>query len=137
MKEVGIITKLNGEYVYVKVDKKDECSKCGMCAFPKNANSIEIFARNNVNAKKDEQVIVEIKDKGKMLGFLLVFIVPLLLLCGAILLNFLLVHNELLTMGIGIVLIALWYFVLSFIDKYLKKSNKYGAEVVAVINKKN
>ena len=137
MKEVGIITKLNGEYVYVKVDKKDECSKCGMCAFPKNANSIEIFARNNVNAKKDEQVIVEIKDKGKMLGFLLVFIVPLLLLGGAILLNFLVVHNELLTMGIGIVLIALWYFVLSFIDKYLKKSNKYGAEVVAVINKKN
>ena len=137
MKEVGIITKLNGEYVYVKVDKKDECSKCGMCAFPKNANSIEIFARNNVNAKKDEQVIVEIKDKGKMLGFLLVFIVPLLLLVGAILLNFLVVHNELLTMGIGIVLIALWYFVLSFIDKFLKKSNKYGAEVVAVINKKN
>ena len=137
MKEVGIITKLNGEYVYVKVDKKDECSKCGMCAFPKNANSIEIFARNNVNAKKDEQVIVEIKDKGKMLGFLLVFIVPLLLLGGAILLNFLVVHNELLTMGIGIVLIALWYFVLSFIDKYLKKSNKYGAEVVAIINKKN
>ena len=137
MKEVGIITKLNGEYVYVKVDKKDECSKCGMCAFPKNANSIEIFAKNNVNAKKDEQVIVEIKDKGKMLGFLLVFIVPLLLLGGAILLNFLVVHNELLTMGIGIVLIALWYFVLSFIDKFLKKSNKYGAEVVAVINKKN
>ena len=38
MRESALVIKTEGEYATVSIDKKDECSKCGMCAFPKGAD---------------------------------------------------------------------------------------------------
>ena len=80
MKEKGVVTALNGKFAVVKVDKRDECSKCGMCLFPKNASSVDFNAKNGVFAKVGDEVIIETQKDGKLAGALLAFLVPLLLI---------------------------------------------------------
>ena len=68
MKEAGLVISIDGEYASVKVDKKDECSKCGMCLFPKNADSIEIRAENSFGAEVGDTVVIETQEDTKLLG---------------------------------------------------------------------
>ncbi|MBQ7340319.1 MAG: SoxR reducing system RseC family protein [Clostridia bacterium] len=135
MKEIGIVKKTAQETASVEINKKEECSKCGMCMFPKNARSMEVIAINEIGAKEEDQVIVEIKDKGKMLGMTLVFVVPLLLLCLAIGLNYFFIKNELIVLIMGVGAVVLWYVILSFIDKKLKTTKKYGTEIIQILKK--
>ena len=59
MIETGSVIKLKDKIATVKVDKKDECSKCGMCLFPKNASHVEFETLNQVGAKEGDTVTVE------------------------------------------------------------------------------
>ena len=74
MQEIGKVSKTEGKYAIVKVQKKDECSKCGMCLFPKNASEIEFRAKNTLLAKENDDVLINTyNERGKLVGMLLVF----------------------------------------------------------------
>ncbi len=135
MKETGLVIKIDGEYATVKVEKKDQCSKCGMCLFPKGVDSIEWRAKNLVNATKGDTVVIDTEKEGKLLGALLVFLVPLLLIGLSVLIGYLVIGSELSILILSVVLIALWFIVLSIIDKKLKKSAGFSPMITAVINK--
>lgn len=137
MKEIAIVKETKGKEATVYLEKKDECSKCGMCIFPKNAKGVEITARNEVGAIKGDSVLIDVKDEGKLLGIFLVFIIPLLLIGVSFLLNALFIKNELWTLAIAVGLIVVWYVILSFIDKKLKRSKSYGTEIVSVLELDN
>ncbi len=137
MKEVAKVKETGENTAVVYMEKKDECSKCGMCIFPKDAKGVDMTAKNLVGAKVGDDVIIEIKDGGKMLGIFLAFIVPLFLIGVAFLLNGLFIRNELWTLSIAVGTIVIWYFILAFIDKKLKLSDKYGVEILSVISPKN
>ncbi|MBQ0099169.1 MAG: SoxR reducing system RseC family protein, partial [Firmicutes bacterium] len=94
MIESGVVVKKDKNTATVKIDKKDECSKCGMCLFPKNANSIEINAVDNIGVSVGDTVIVNSSEKAKLLGVLLVFLVPLVLIGIALTLSLVLLNNE-------------------------------------------
>ncbi len=134
MEEQGIITKIRKDKAIVKIDKKDECSKCGMCLFPANASSIELECYNKASASVGDTVIISRQVDGKLLGALLVFLVPLILIGVAVLLSYLVIKNELFTLVIGIPLVILWYVALSFIDKKIKTKKNFTPVVVQIIN---
>ena len=50
MTESGKVVKTEGKYATVRIDKKDECGKCGMCLFAANASYTEMRARNDAGA---------------------------------------------------------------------------------------
>ncbi len=133
MREIGVVTKIEKSNAKVKVDKKDECSKCGMCLFPKGASSVEFDAINSLNADVGDTVIIETQKEGKLLGATLAFLVPLILVGLSILLNFLVVKNDLITLAIAIGAIAVWYFILALIDKKLKKTIGFSAKITEII----
>ncbi len=133
MREIGVVTRLDNGKATVKVDKKDECSKCGMCLFPKGASSVEFQAENSLGANINDLVLIESQKEGKLLGATLAFLVPLLLIGLALLLNYLVIFNELITLGIAVGAIAVWYVALAFIDKRLKKSIGFSAKVVQIV----
>ena len=135
MKEIGVITKIQKGKAIVSVDKKDECSKCGMCLFPKGASSIEFEAENTCFAEVGDTVEIERQKEPKLIGASLVFLVPLLLIGLALLLNYLVIFNELITLGIAIGSIAVWYVVLAFIDKRLKNNAGFMASIVKIVAK--
>lgn len=133
MREIGTVEKIDKDITIIKVDKKDECSKCGMCLFPKGANSIEFIADNALSAKIGDKVIVERKEDGKFLGALLVFFVPLLLIGLSVFIGLVLIKWELSVLILSLSLIILWYIILSVIDKKLIKLKKFRAVIVEIV----
>ncbi len=133
MRELGVVTKTRGEKATVKVDKKDECGKCGMCLFPKGASSVEFEAENSLKACVGDTVVIESKKEGKLLGATLAFLVPLALIAIALVLNYTVVFNELITLGIAVGLVVIWYAFLAFIDKKLKKSVGFSTKIIEIV----
>ena len=137
MKEVGLVVGIEGDYAVIKVDKKDECSKCGMCLFPKNADSIEIMAENSFGANVDDQAVIERTEDVKLLGAVLTFLIPLILIGISAIITYFFIHKEIWMLILSVIFIILWYTILAVIDKKLKNSQKFCAKVVAVIKKEN
>ena len=137
MREVGKVIKADNGYVTVSIDKKEECSKCGLCAFPKNANTIEFLSKNTVNAQVGDKVVIERKTDGKLGGITLVFLVPLLLIALSTLINYTLIGKEIWILILSAISLTIWYAVLNKIDKKLSKNDKFLAKIIEITNQEN
>ena len=133
MTEQGIVTKTDRNVATVKVDKKDECSKCGMCLFPKNASSIEFTAQNDVGAQVGDTVIIESKKDYKLLGAILVFLIPLLLIGFSAIITYLFIGYEIWLVILSVISIILWYTILAVIDKRLKNKVEFCPRIIKII----
>lgn len=135
MRESGIVTQTNGNYATVKVDKRDECSKCGMCLFPKGASNIEFNAKNDLGAKVGDKVEIEKENDAKLFGATLVFLVPLLLIVLSAFITYVFLKNEIWLLILSVIFIVLWYTILAVIDKKLKKLVKFSSVIVEIKEK--
>lgn len=136
MRECGIVTKTDKDFAVVKVDKRDECSKCGMCVFPKNASSIDFNAINQVGASVGDTVIIETEKDTKLIGAILVFLIPLLLIGLSCAITYLFLGSEIWILILSVIFLVLWYTILAVIDKRLKSKADFCAKVVSIITKK-
>lgn len=132
MIEQGKVVKTRGDAATIKIDKKDECDKCGMCLFPKNASSIEIEADNAVGAAEGQTVIIETSDEIKLIGVFLAFIVPLLLIGVAVAVTYFIIGTEIWMLILSVVFVVLWYTVLAFIDKKFKTLKRFSAKIIKI-----
>ena len=132
MKELGTVTSIDGKYAIVKVDKKDECSKCGMCLFPKGASSIDFNAKNKLDAKVGDVVMIETKDDVKLLGAILAFLVPLILIGLSAVITYVFIKIEIYMLILSVISLVLWYTILAIIDKKMKNSFKFSPEIIAI-----
>ncbi len=132
MREQGEVIGTERGYATVSVDKKEECSKCGMCAFPKNAKTVEFRAKNELDAKVGDTVVIERKADGRLSGVILAFLVPLVLIGVAILINCLFINKEIWILILSAIFIALWYTVLAVIDKKLAFNDKFVCVIVEI-----
>ena len=135
MTEQGVVTAIDGKIATVEVDKKDQCSKCGMCLFPQNANSVDFQVVNTEDAKVGDTVIFETSHDGKFLGAILVFLIPLILIGVAALINHFFINIEIWVLILSVIFIVLWYTILAVIDKKLKNSLNFSPTVVRIIRK--
>ena len=133
MREVGVLTEIKGGVAVVSVDKKEECAGCGLCLFKDNANKTEFYAKNSVGAKVGDKVFVERSDSGKFLGAIMAFFIPLLLIGLSVLINYLFIKNEIWILVLSVILVAVWYVILAFLDKKLKKIGVFDSRIVSVI----
>jgi len=133
MTEIGIVTRTDKNTATVKVDKKDECSKCGMCLFKENAGYTEFKATNKENAKVGDTVRIETSESAKGLGIILVFGVPLILIGLSALITFLAIKVDYFMPIIAVPLVVLWFIFLPLIDKKIEKNNKFRTSVTQII----
>ena len=136
MTEQGKVVETKGNFAFVEINKKTECDKCGMCAFPKNASTIKLRAENEISAKVGDTVILEREEKGKLLGTLLVFLVPLILISISAIIGYLLIESEIWILILSVISIVLWYTILAIIDKKISKLNGFKSKIVQVIEDK-
>ena len=78
MKETGVVTEIRGKTSVVSVDKKDECSRCGLCLFKEGTNKTEFFVKSEDGVNVGDTVEIERSESGKFTGVILAFFVPLL-----------------------------------------------------------
>lgn len=133
MTEIGIVTECKGNRAKVKVEKKAECSKCGMCLFPKNASSIEFNANNDIGAKKGDTVQMSMNESSKLLGALLVFLVPLILIGLSAVITYVFIGKDIYLLAISLPLIVVWFVVLAVIDKKLGRSKNFSPKITSIV----
>ena len=133
MREQGVVVDVKDNIATVRIDKKDECSKCGMCLFPKGASCIDFEAENKTGATVGQTVIIDTEKDGKLLGALLVFLVPLLLIVVSVVVGLTVIKNELSVLILSIALTAVWFVILSLIDKKLKKTVSFRPRIVEIL----
>lgn len=134
MQEIGKVEKVENGFATVRVDKKEECSKCGMCLFSSGANHIDIKAENKIGANVGDTVIFDNSGSGKTLGIVLVFLVPLLLIGVATLLGLLVIKRERWVLILSLIFLVCWLLILSAIDKKLKTKSSFTASIIKVID---
>lgn len=135
MTESGKVVKTEGKYATVRIDKKDECGKCGMCLFAANASYTEMRARNDAGAAVGDEVVVETAESGKTLSAVLVFLVPLLLIVLAAAIGLFIIGKEIWILLLSLIFILSWYTILGLFDKKLRKSDKFCARIVRITAK--
>ena len=137
MREIGVVEKLEKGKAKVKVDKKDECSKCGMCLFSAGAKSTTFTCENKLGAKTGDTVVIDLTEKGKLPGILLVFLVPLILIGISAVISLVVIKKEMWMLILSLISIAVWFFILSFIDKKFKNRTGFIPVIVEIKNKEN
>ena len=133
MIESAIVVKKEHDQTVVSIDKKDQCSKCGMCLFPQNAKSVEYNAQNSLNAKVGDKVLVEILDGGKLTALALIFLVPLLFIIISTVIALVVIKSELWVLWLSIISIGIWFCILPLIDKKLKKRSNFIVKITQII----
>ncbi len=136
MLERGKVIKVYGDSADVEVSKKDECAKCGLCAFPKGADKTIISATNQVNAKVGDTVNIKAQKDLRLTSIILVFLVPLLLIGVAVLINHLLINVEIWILILSVIFIILWYTILAIIDKKVFRSKNYCHIIESICTEK-
>lgn len=135
MTESGKVVKTEGKYATVRIDKKDECGKCGMCLFAANASYTEMRARNDAGAALGDEVAIATAESGKTLSAVLVFLVPLLLIVLAAAIGLFVIGKEIWILLLSLIFIISWYTILGLFDKKLRKNDKFCARIVRITAK--
>ena len=131
MIEKGTVVETEGG-IKVRIEKKTECEKCGMCAFPKNASYIELAAESEEKVNKGDVVTVETSENGKLTGALLAFGVPLILIAACVFLGTFVFKSEAVTVASAIASLIVWETVLHFIDRKLLKNKRFISKIIAI-----
>ena len=131
MKEVGQVVKVNNTELTIRITKKDECSKCGLCGMKKDENSYDFTIENNSGYEVGDSLELEINDyRGYSIFF--AFILPILMLAIGIVIGVIL-NSELLMVVMGITMVVIAYTVGYFTDKYLKTQKQFKPKIIKKI----
>lgn len=133
MTERGVVTEIRGNTAVVSVEKREQCKACGMCLFKDNGKA-QFYADNTVGAKVGDTVLIENRESGKLLGAILVFLIPLVILGAAVLAVRLFAIDDLFIPIIGIGAIAVYYAFLAFMDKKFRKIKAFTSTVAKIVN---
>lgn len=135
MVESGEVVKTEKNYAVVRIDRKNECSKCGMCGMKAGMNSIDCKAKNEMNASVGDTVLISTEKNASLLSSLLIFLLPLVLIAGEIAVCYVLKAEELWILLICVGTLALWFVLLALIDKKLAKIRGFCPTVIKIIEK--
>lgn len=133
MIEKAQVTEVKGNFAKVKINKREECTKCGMCMFPKNAGYAILNAKNDIGAKEGDLVTIETNPKAKTLGIFLVFGVPLILILVSAIIGYFVIQKEIWIFILSLISFVSWYTILAVIDKKLQKRVTYFSIITAIV----
>ncbi len=135
MVEIGNVIKVKDEFATVRIDRKDECSKCGMCLFPKNANFIDVSAKNDVGAKEGDTVKISRQEGGKLLSITLAFLVPIIFAVISAFIVYAFSISEIWMLILTLASDLVWYIILAMLEKKFKVKFSSKTEITEIIKK--
>ena len=135
MKETGIVTFKDDKTLTVKVKRRAECSKCGLCGMKENATDIDFlatygkFSKDSISA--GDVVTVESNKDIRLISYLLLFIVPIILIGASIAIGYAFL-SEIWSVLLALISVTCWYFLVWAIDKTFNFAKKAGYVVTSV-----
>lgn len=126
MKEAGLVTKIDGDTVYLKFNRTSACSKCGACGMIAGQSDITVTVENTLHAHMDDRVEVQFTTKNALLSSAIAYIFPLVMLFVGVWLGYVIPQDvfpvkDALAAILGLVFAAAGFFVLKLLNPYFKK----------------
>ncbi len=84
MNECGKVTKIKKNNATVCFDRKSACESCRMCAVSKSGKTVEVTIPNVLNAEIGDTVEVTMGSKYVLTAAVIVYVIPLLIVCAAV-----------------------------------------------------
>lgn len=130
MNKIGIVKKIEDNFVIVEVERLDACKQCGGC-INSGSKKIEVKAKNSIPVDKNDKVGIAIKDLNIFGMSFFIYIIPLLffligLVGGYIIYPYFFqndVYQSIFSAGAGLILMLSGWFVFLKQFKFLSRCN--------------
>lgn len=123
----------------VRTRRHSSCSKCGACGLSGELPDLEIETVNLIDAQPGDIVIVSMESRNVLVAALLVYIVPLLVFIGGLLVGrfagarlFPELRSEWFSVAVGVLLMGASYFFLSSYDRRASRRGKYMPRITGL-----
>lgn len=141
MKEQGVITRiLSSKLAEVAFQRSSACAKCRAC-HGLGEGMVGIEAENEVGAKRDDVVEIEIPSGEMIKGSMVVFLIPIFFLAIGYLIGAYLMRlvglggwEEGVGIVFGISAMLLSYFAISWYDRNIAQKEALRAKIVRVVS---
>lgn len=140
MREQGVITRIiSGRLVEVAFPRSASCEKCRAC-HGVGEGMLGVEAVNEVGAKREDMVEVEIPSGEVVRGSIIVFLIPIFMLVagyliGSIFMRMIGLENleEIFGVVISLVFLALSFMVINWYDKNIQQKEALRARIIKVV----
>ena len=138
MKEIGIVSGIQGKKAQVIIQRSSACGDCGACQVGKNKLTMETNAVNAVGAQRGDQVEVEMSFVNILKASLILYGIPLIVfILGVFAGNYIPFQNQpdnpLISFLSGLLLMTLSYIVIKIFDQKGVFSVKYEPHITNII----
>ena len=129
----GIIEYINGKHIKVRIVQSSACASCEAKAICSSSESkekvVDIYVNSSENYAIGEQVNVCALEKMGRNAVILAFVMPLILMmiCITLSIKYLMI-NELMSIAISLMFLALYYWILSISKKRISKNFSFWIE---------
>lgn len=122
MAEIGRVTKLDGDFVTVKLQRQDACGHCNACTAGVETDDMILEAQNLCLAEEGDLVEISIEESNFLLAVIIMYIIPLGGLLVGVFLGYLLgkaigVNEEITSLIVGFLLLAATYITIRLNEK--------------------
>ena len=140
MKQVGIITQLDGDMAEVEVQRHTACKKCGGCKLG-SENSNRIKVKNRVNAEQGQRVYIDMADIGVLKAAAIMYMIPL----AALIIGFMFSYygaqhfgyvdtRELWGLGFGLAFLVGSFIIIRKFEPKFGLNTLYGPQILRVLD---
>ena len=129
----GIIEHIDGKHIKVRIVQSSACSSCQAKAICSSSESkekvVDIYVNSSENYAIGEQVNVCASEKMGRNAVILAFVIPLIvmIICITLSIRYLMI-NELISIAISLMFLALYYWMLSISKNRISKKFSFWIE---------
>ena len=129
----GIIEYINGKHIKVRIVQSSACASCEAKAICSSSESkekiVDIYVKSSENYAIGEQVNVCASETMGRNAVILAFVIPLVIMMSCITISIkCLMINELMSIAISLIFLALYYCLLSISKKKISKKFSFWIE---------
>jgi len=131
MKEQGVITRIiSGNIVEVAFERSPACEKCKLC-HDLERGMVRVEAVNNIGAKREDIVEIEIPSSEMVKGSIVVFLLPIFFLAAGYLIGSALSGgNEAVGVISGILFLGLSFLAIRWYDTNIQEKEALRARII-------
>ena len=141
MKEIGIVSSIQGNKAKVSIQRSAACGDCGACQVGKEKMTMEAVVVNTVDAKTGDRVEVEMAFKNVMKASFIAYGIPLIMfvlgsVIGTLYTSTVLkdLENPLLSFVLGLVFMAFSYIIIKLLDKKGTFASTYEPHIMTILD---
>lgn len=142
MIETGkVIEVKNNNTVRILISRNAACGECGACQVGRDNLKLVITADNNIGAKKDDNVILELNTENFLLASVIFYGVPLLALILGIAIPYYVLRNlnlssnfvQITSSLFGLLLLTVSYILIKSKESSFKNMSRFKSKMIKII----